>query len=134
MKESKVCYHTECAKDDKSYTITMKNAKMNYENGKLSYGGDVKLTCTSAGKKEYNTNGPVKSWGSYVTCLDPNTFCDARFPDNVKGCDVTCNAGGRCLAEQNWNCWCYHTLQTKKTCAFPAVPPKYPPIYQPNTP
>jgi len=97
-----------------SYTFTFNNFR--YRSG--SYSGDVSVTCTRAGRKEFNAGGNVPA--SYVDCESPATFCAAKFGGNAS-CHESCVANGRC---QNRNgqlaCWCYNGFRaTTGSCPAP---------------
>jgi len=82
--------------DESSYSLWFKGFAVNASGEKTGEWAGV--TCTAAGTTNFNTE-----WANYpssVECVDPATFCAARFGSTVgtQGalCDKSCNSYGRC--------------------------------------
>jgi len=79
-KAKQVVFQTKCNQWNNQYTIKLR--------GRSSTGGDLHVTCTSAGSKTVDTNNTVK-------CIDPVKFCKARFGGRYR-CTESCRGNGRC--------------------------------------
>ena len=91
--ETQVSVITKCNANHKSYTLTFQGFKKSGN----SYRGNVTVTCSRKGKKNFNENG---EYTSHVECNDPDSFCQAAFGSNgggaSGGCHSSCNKNGRC--------------------------------------
>jgi len=102
---TKICAKVRCATGYSSYTYTLKGFK--YSSGS-TYSGDVNVTCSSSGKKEFNAGSGFPA--SYVDCISPQSFCENRFGGGSIGpsCHDTCRKNGRCQPNgSSVKCWCY---------------------------
>jgi len=107
------CTEVKCS-GTSSYTFTFKNFR--YSGSR--YSGDVEVTCSRAGRKEFNTGGNIPA--SYVDCESPTAFCAAKFGGNAT-CHESCKANGRCQNNNgNLACWCYNSFRTSTgSCPTP---------------
>lgn len=112
---SSICAKVECGTGYGSYTFTFKNFK---NTSGSTYSGDARVTCSGSGRKEFNNGGSTPA--SYVDCISPKTFCEARFGGGDAGpkCHETCSKNGRCQTGGNGiNCWCYSDFRkTSGSC------------------
>lgn len=86
---------TECAPNNKSYTLTFKKFKWDLK--KHKYSGDLKITCDKKGTVSFNEYGELTS---SIECHDPESLCTKRFSANQnslgEGCHKSCIQNGRC--------------------------------------
>ena len=85
-----VSVQADCAADNSSYTLTFKNFDQNAQFERV---GDAVINCTS--RQVIKFNEATQFIPSYVRCEDPQTFCEARFPEgNVNNDDAGDNDAG----------------------------------------